>query len=229
LWINYYSFYFLLFSFIVMLLISECWWRDAERESTFNGNHSQLVKFGLKIGILLFISSEVIFFVSFFWSFIHRRTVSDVELGINWPPFQILSFDPVSIPLVNTIILLSSGASITWCHHLRLEGRYKGCVNSLALTIVLGLLFSSMQAFEYVSAPFSLSDRVLGSVFFVSTGFHGLHVLVGTVFLFVSFIKLRMLFNTRYQNVGFECSAWYWHFVDVVWLFLYTLVYWWGC
>jgi len=166
-----------------------------------------MVKIGLKIGIILFIVSEVMFFLSFFWSFIHGRRAADSELGGFWPPWQIFPFNPIRVPLVNTVILLSSGASVTWCHHLMVNGVFKLSKFSLLLTIFLGLLFTSLQGVEYARAPYCLRDRMLGSTFFVATGFHGLHVLVGTSFLSVVYLKLDLLFNTDSQNIGFECSA----------------------
>jgi cytochrome c oxidase subunit 3 len=228
LWMNGLGMYGLSFSSLGMLVVSYVWWRDVERESVFLGDHSFAVKDGLKLGMVMFIASEVLFFVSFFWSFIHRARVVDVSFGIIWPPFNVNTFDPVGVPLLNTVILLSSGATVTWSHHLMLERSVWLSSFSLLLTVLLGAVFSFFQFFEYGSSLFSISDRVLGSTFFMSTGFHGLHVLVGSTFLSVSLFKLVSFVNTGVQNVGFECSAWYWHFVDVVWLFLYILVYWWG-
>lgn len=228
LWMGEHIVRFAFLSIFLLFLISELWWRDVERESTGMGDHRYFVKFGLKLGILLFILSEIMFFLSFFWSFIHASRSSDIELGSNWPPLQIFPFDPLRVPLANTIILLSSGASITWCHHLVLKKRFLSSLFSLFLTIYLGIFFTMLQGIEYIRAPYSIRDRAIGSTFFISTGFHGVHVLVGTTFLFVVFLKFFFIHNTTLQNVGFECSAWYWHFVDVVWLFLYRLIYWWG-
>jgi len=212
----------------LIFILSYIWWRDTERESTNEGDHRGPVKTGLKLGIIFFISSEVIFFLSFFWTFIHRRRSSDIELGIEWPPNLIFPFNPLGVPLINTIILLSSGASITWCHHASLKNFHTTSSWTLSLTIILGIMFSLLQATEYILSPFSLSDGVMGSIFFVATGFHGLHVLIGTSFLTIVLFKLNHFVNTSTQNTGFECAAWYWHFVDVVWLFLYSLIYWWG-
>jgi len=227
LWFNFSGFLFLFISILVVCLYSFVWWRDVERESTWGGFHSLIVKIGLKIGIVIFIVSEILFFSSFFWSFIHRSSSADRVTGCSWPPNQIIPFDPLSVPLVNTIVLLSSGASITWRHHLILKNKYNLACISLFVTIFLGVFFTFLQCLEYFGAPFSLCDRVLGSTFFIATGFHGLHVIVGSSFLFIVLIKHYVYSNSVSQIVGFECSAWYWHFVDVVWLFLYTLVYWW--
>lgn len=217
----------LLVSTLIILTMIFFWWRDVSRESCSEGEHNPTVNLGLKIGILLFIVSEVIFFVSFFWSFLHRSMVIGYVM-IRWPPANIKLFSPMEVPLLNTIILLSSGVSVTWGHHIMINGSWKGFVYLLAATIRLGILFTLLQAVEYFVAPFRISDRVLGRTFFIATGFHGLHVIIGSLFLMVSLIKV-WYFNRRVHNsVGFECSAWYWHFVDVVWLFLYVLVYWWG-
>jgi heme/copper-type cytochrome/quinol oxidase subunit 3 len=170
--------------------------------------HSSSVKFGIKIGMLLFICSEIILFVSFFWSFIHRRSVVDINLS-RWPPLQVFPLDPLRIPLFNTVILLSSGVTVTWRHHLILEGNYRLHLLTLVMTIFLGLLFSFFQLVEYINSPFGLSDRVFGSVFFMSTGFHGAHVIIGSIFLLIRFVKRSMIIRTSNHMVGFECSAWY--------------------
>ena len=215
-------------SFVALTLIALAWWRDIHREASLQGLHPQKVIAGLKTGILLFIVSEVFFFISFFWAFLHRRLSPVIELGQNWPPSQIQSFNPIGIPLLNTILLLSSGVSITWSHHEMIKGNFKKANTSLLLTIALGLTFSFFQAFEYVSSPFSISDSAYGSTFFMATGFHGIHVIIGSTFLLISKKRLETIATRKIHITGFECAAWYWHFVDVVWLFLYTLVYWWG-
>jgi len=212
----------------ILAIISYNWWRDIHRESSNQGNHTFLVINGLKIGIILFISSEVFFFVSFFWAFFHRRISPTVELGQLWPPLGIKAFNPIRIPLLNTILLLSSGVSITWSHHEILKGNFKKAKTSLATTIILGIIFSIFQGFEYKEAPFSMSDSSFGSTFFMATGFHGLHVLIGSSFLLISLIRFNKMINSKIHIIGFECAAWYWHFVDVVWLFLYSIIYWWG-
>ena len=149
------------------------------------------------------------FFLSFFWGFLHGRISSDIDLGAFWPPVQTFPFDPLALPLVNTIVLLSSGASVTWAHHLILLGKNKGFVVYTGVTVFLGILFSILQGIEYTISSFSLSDRSMGSVFFLSTGFHGLHVIAGFSFLLVVLFKQIKLLSTRFQGVGFECSAWY--------------------
>lgn len=212
------------FLFIIRLI----WWRDVVRERTFQGYHSRVVLTGLILGIILFIVSEVFFFISFFWGFFHSRLRPNIELGSVWPPFGINSFNPFQVPLLNTVILLSSGVSITWCHQLILRNNIKLSRDSLMLTWMLGLYFLILQGFEYYIARFRISDSVFGSVFFVATGFHGFHVIVGSAFLFIIWIRILKGHFSYRHHFGFEAAAWYWHFVDVVWLFLFTVVYWWG-
>nr|YP_010508166.1 cytochrome c oxidase subunit III [Coccinella transversoguttata]UXG56643.1 cytochrome c oxidase subunit 3 [Coccinella transversoguttata] len=227
-WFNYYNTNLFLISNIILLMIMIQWWRDVIRESTFQGNHTYVVSMGLRWGMILFITSEVFFFISFFWSFYHSSLSPSIEIGMNWPPKGINSFNPNEIPLLNTLILLSSGLSITWTHHSIMENNFNQAIQSLTITIILGLYFTLLQAIEYMEAPFSIADSTYGSTFFMSTGFHGLHVMIGTTFLFICLIRLFYGHFSNNHHFGFEAAAWYWHFVDVVWLFLYLSIYWWG-
>lgn len=215
-------------SLTIIFIVAYIWWRDVHRESSNQGNHSFLVINGLKTGMILFIASEVLFFSSFFWAFFHRRISPTIELGQAWPPQSIIAFNPIRIPLLNTILLLSSGVTITWSHHEILKKNFKKAKKALILTILLGIIFTTFQGFEYAEAPFSISDSAFGSTFFIATGFHGLHVIIGSIFLYISIIRFKNLINSSEHIIGFECAAWYWHFVDVVWLFLYSSLYWWG-
>lgn len=220
-----------LYALIILFAISFCafsWWRDVTRETNFEGLHPKIVIQGLKLGIIFFISSEVLFFFSFFWGYFQRRISPNIDLGEIWPPLNIQPFDPINIPLLNTLLLLSSGVSITWSHHLLLENHFKITKFALLLTIILGVLFSILQAFEYIEAPFSFSDAVYGRSFFLATGFHGIHVLIGSSFLAICALQINFKNLTFNHTIGFETAAWYWHFVDVVWLFLYVFIYWWG-
>nr|YP_010471344.1 cytochrome c oxidase subunit III [Illeis koebelei]UVF63302.1 cytochrome c oxidase subunit III [Illeis koebelei] len=217
-----------LMSNILLLMIMYQWWRDIVRESTFQGQHTYSVALGLRWGMILFITSEVLFFLSFFWSFYHSSLAPSIDLGMNWPPKNIIAFNPSSIPLLNTIILLSSGLSITWTHHSIMENNFNQALQSLAITIILGLYFTLLQGIEYLEAPFSMADSVYGSSFFMATGFHGLHVIIGTTFLAICLVRLLNNHFSNSHHFGFEAAAWYWHFVDVVWLFLYLSIYWWG-
>lgn len=219
----------LMFNGLAIVLLVMCqWWRDISSEASFQGIHTGVVELGLRWGIGLFIISEVFFFLSFFWAFFHSSLSATVELGRVWPPLGIITFSPWQVPLLNTLILLSSGVTVTWRHHALMQGQHNERVNSLALTVVLGVYFTCLQAFEYYEASFSIADRVYGSTFFIATGFHGLHVLVGTTFLLMCLLRLTKGHLSPLHHFGFEAAAWYWHFVDVVWLFLFISIYWWG-
>ena len=214
---------------VSVILCMIVWFKDVIRESTYQGFHTKVTVTGLKMGFLLFIVSEVLFFVSFFWAFFHSSLSPAVEIGVMWPPVGIDPLNPFSVPLLNTAILLSSGATVTWAHHSIVSGDKNEAVKGLSLTVVLGVLFTALQAFEYLEAPFCIADSVYGSTFFVATGFHGFHVIIGTIFLLVCLLRLNSSHFTRSHHLGFEAASWYWHFVDVVWLFLYVCIYWWGC
>nr|YP_009500693.1 cytochrome c oxidase subunit 3 [Anoeconeossa unicornuta]AWU48836.1 cytochrome c oxidase subunit 3 [Anoeconeossa unicornuta] len=218
----------LITSCLVTTLISMLWWRDVHRESTFQGNHTFFVVLSMKYGMILFIASEIFFFFSFFWSFFHHSLSPNQEIGLCWPPQSINPFNPLHIPLMNTIILLSSGVSVSWAHSSMSMNNWTQTKNSLLLTIILGLYFSLLQMYEYMDSSFCISDSVYGSSFFITTGFHGIHVIVGTLFLIHSFIRLSKLHFSSNHHVGLEMAIWYWHFVDIVWLFVYTFMYWWG-
>nr|AFP16925.1 cytochrome c oxidase subunit III [Ptinus rufipes] len=216
------------FGLITTLMITCQWWRDITRESTFQGHHTFIVTMSMRWGMILFIVSEILFFVSFFWSFFHSSLTPNIELGMNWPPKGVIPFNPFQIPLLNTLILLSSGVSVTWAHHSLMENNFKQTTQALTITIVLGIYFTALQGYEYVEAPFTISDSVFGTTFFVATGFHGLHVIIGTTFLAVCLIRHLKAHFSPIHHFGFEAAAWYWHFVDVVWLFLFISIYWWG-
>lgn len=213
---------------LIIIITAYQWWRDISRESTYQGLHTFKVLLGIKWGIILFIISEIFFFLSFFWGFFHRRLSPSIEIGLIWPPIGVYPFNPFQIPLLNTIILLSSGVTVTWAHHRIIENDLSEAKNRLLITIILGIYFTSLQALEYWEANFTISDSVYGSTFFMATGFHGLHVIIGTTFLLVCYLRLSGAHFSSHHHFGFEAAAWYWHFVDVVWLFLYINIYWWG-
>ena len=208
------------------------WWRDVVRESRTAGLHSPVVRLGLRYGMALFIASEVMFFVGFFWAFFNFALFPDHVSGAAtpiWPPAGVHTFDPFHLPFLNTMILLLSGCTVTWAHHSLLEGDRRGLLVGLGLTVLLGLSFTTCQAIEYSDAPFKfVGGGVYPAVFFLATGFHGFHVIVGTCFLLVCWFRARGGQFTPERHFGFEAAAWYWHFVDVVWLFLFVAVYWWG-
>nr|UPL66042.1 cytochrome c oxidase subunit III [Arbanatus sp.] len=227
-WFHMNNLYLLIMGTMITMLTAFQWWRDITREGTFQGLHTISVVKGLKIGMILFIISEVMFFASFFWAFLHSSLSPTIEIGMTWPPKGIQPFNPMEIPLLNTTILLSSGITVTWAHHSLLESKHSATSLSLLLTVSLGFVFTVLQAYEYLEASFTIADSVYGSSFFMSTGFHGIHVIIGTTFLSVCLLRHMMCHFSSQHHFGFEAAAWYWHFVDVVWLMLYIMVYWWG-
>jgi len=204
------------------------WLRDIITEGTYLGDHTIQVKTGIIIGFVLFIISEVFAFLSIFWAFFHSSLSPAIEIGGIWPPQGITALDPFAIPLLNTIILLSSGAFVTYAHHSLIKGDREKVISGNVYTIVLALIFTGLQYYEYSESGFTISDSVYGSAFYASTGLHGLHVIVGTIFLLVGLFRIinYQLTNTHHQ--GYEAGILYWHFVDVVWLFLFISVYYWG-
>nr|YP_010022828.1 cytochrome c oxidase subunit III [Pollenia pediculata]QLY90336.1 cytochrome c oxidase subunit III [Pollenia rudis]QOP39676.1 cytochrome c oxidase subunit III [Pollenia pediculata] len=218
---------FILGNTITMITVYQ-WWRDVSRESTFQGLHTDVVTTGLRWGMILFILSEILFFISFFWAFFHSSLSPSIELGAMWPPMGITPFNPFQIPLLNTVILLTSGITVTWAHHSLMEGNHSQTSQSLFFTVLLGIYFTMLQAYEYIESPFTIADSVYGSTFFMATGFHGVHVLIGTSFLLICLIRHLNNHFSKKHHFGFEAAAWYWHFVDIVWLFLYVSIYWWG-
>nr|QPN48714.1 cytochrome c oxidase subunit III [Lycorma delicatula] len=204
------------------------WWRDITREATFQGNHTKKVKSLMKMGMIMFIISEMMFFASFFWMFFHSSLSPSIEIGMNWPPKSIKPFNPMEVPLLNTIILISSGITVTWAHHSILLNKLSMSNKSLMLTIILGLYFTFLQKWEYQQSTFTMADSIYGSSFFLTTGFHGIHVIVGTTFIMVSMVRCMKMHFSASHHLGLESAIWYWHFVDVIWLFLYLSIYWWG-
>lgn len=227
-WFHFSNINLFLLGLIIVTISRVQWWRDVSREGALQGLHTIKVVTGLKWGIILFIVSEILFFFRFFWAFFHRSLNPTIEIGRLWPPTSILPFNPFQIPLLNTTILLSSGVTVTWAHHSIIENKHTEAVQAIILTVVLGLYFTALQAIEYIEAPFSIADSVYGSTFFVATGFHGLHVIIGTTFLLVILLRLTKGHFSKNHHFGLEAAIWYWHFVDVVWLFLYSFIYWWG-
>ncbi|HEY8594271.1 MAG TPA: cytochrome c oxidase subunit 3 [Devosiaceae bacterium] len=211
------------------------WWGDVIKEA-HEGDHTPVVRLHHRYGMMLFIASEVMFFVAWFWAYFDAFfMVNDPEqpariaaTGGVWPPTGIEVFSPWHLPLFNTLILLTSGTTVTWAHHALLKGDRNGLKWGLVLTILLGALFTFVQATEYAHAGFSFSGNIYGATFFMATGFHGAHVLIGTIFLIVALARTMQGDFTPEQHLGFEFAAWYWHFVDVVWLFLFSCIYVWG-
>src|SRR5271166_1366740 len=221
--------------FIGLLSIFAFWWIDVVHEAQ-EGDHTPVVQISLRYGMILFIASEVMFFVAWFWAFFDASLFPGEAIeysrvaftGGHWPPKGIEAIDPWHFPLINTLILLTSGTTVTWAHHALLENDRAGLKKGLLLTVLLGMLFTSIQAYEYIHAPFPFKNSIYGATFFMATGFHGFHVIVGTIFLIVCLIRANAGQFTPKQHLGFEFAAWYWHFVDVVWLFLFATIYVWG-
>ena len=208
-------------------VISFIWWRDVIRESLL-GFHTSKLELGFRSSIILFITSEVFFFISFFWGYYDGSLSPSVDIGLSWPPKGIFPLSVYSVPLLNTVILLSSGVSITWSHHRLIINNYTRIFISLFITLSLGVYFLYLQYCEYMETSFTITDGIYGSTFFISTGFHGIHVIVGSTILFYTLLLTINGVLTYNHHFTFEATAWYWHFVDVVWLFLYISIYWWG-
>lgn len=226
----------LILGFLMVLLTMFLWWRDVVREAEFQGHHTPTVALGHRYGMALFIASEVMFFAAFFWAFFDVSLFPDevqqylrVEhTGGVWPPAGWEVFDAFDLPFLNTLILLTSGTTVTWAHEALMDGKRQEVIYGLGLTVLLGIMFTALQVVEYSHAPFGFSDGIYSSTFFMATGFHGFHVIVGTIFLLVCLLRTLAGQFTVEKHFGFEAAAWYWHFVDVVWLFLFVAIYIWG-
>src|SRR5512139_694038 len=238
---NPYGKFVFLLGLLGVLITMFSWWGNVIREGKA-GDHTPVVQLHLRYGMILFIASQVMFFVAWFWAFFSSALfpaplevvegaaslVTDGSLVAQWPPKGIEVLDPFGFPLLNTFILLCSGTTVTWAHHALIHGDREGLKRGLWCTILLGLLFTSIQAYEYIHAPFGFKGNIYGATFFMATGFHGAHVIIGTIFLIVCLVRAYKGDFTPKQHFGFEAAAWYWHFVDVVWLFLFVSIYVWG-
>lgn len=233
--INFTSPWLFFIGLIVVLYTMFAWWSDTVKEA-HRGDHTPVVSLHLRYGMILFIASEVMFFVAWFWAFFDASLFPDEAAqvarteftGGHWPPEGTEVLDPWHLPLYNTVILLLSGTTVTWAHHALLHNDRKTLIWMLVATVVLGVLFSFVQAYEYIHAPFAFKESIYGATFFMATGFHGFHVIVGTIFLLVCLFRSMAGHFTPQQHFGFEAAAWYWHFVDVVWLFLFCCIYVWA-
>lgn len=217
-----------LINLILIITISILWWRDVIRERTFQGNHNFYIINLIKFRIILFIISEIFLFISFFWNFLHNSLAPSIELGLNWPPKNINFFNPLLIPLLNTIILLTSRFTVTLTHLYLLNNSKKKTIIFINITIILSIYFLLLQILEYKQATFTFSDSIFGSSFYIATGFHGLHVIIGTIFLIINLIRIIKIHFSYIHHIRFELAAWYWHFIDIIWLFLYITFYWWN-
>nr|AHJ39829.1 cytochrome c oxidase subunit III [Haematopinus asini] len=216
-----------LLSLFGVLICLFCWFRDIVRESSYQGSHTILVTNGIRMGVIVFILSEVMFFFSLFFGVFFISLNPDVSLGSVFPPVGVQPLSFLGVPFLNTMILLSSGVSLTWAHHSLMEGNKFHSVEGMVVTVLLGVGFVALQFVEYFESPFSIADSVYGSLFYVATGFHGIHVMLGLIMLLTSTVRLSLNHFSNFHLLGFEASAWYWHFVDVVWMFLFVSIYWW--
>ena len=218
----------ILVGLLAVALVMVFWWKDIIFESVKENVHNKITEIGLRYGMMLFIASEVMFFVAFFWAFFGAAFYPTAAIGFVWPPQTIEIIEPFHLPFLMTMILLLSGCTVTWAHHAILEGKQKESVQALGITVFLGFFFLAFQIYEYAHAAFKFTDGIYASAFFMATGFHGFHVFVGAVFLAVCWRRAAKGHFTPEKHFGFEAAAWYWHFVDVVWLFLFIAIYWWG-
>lgn len=204
------------------------WWKDVIFETVTENVHNKITEIGMRYGMSLFIASEVMFFVAFFWAFFNGALFPTEAIGFVWPPTNIEIIDPFGLPFMMTLILLLSGCTVTWAHHAIIEGHNKDAALALGLSVFLGFFFLGFQIYEYTHLEFGFTEGIYASAFYMATGFHGFHVLIGTIFLFVCWRRSKKGHFTPEKHFGFEAAAWYWHFVDVVWLFLFVAIYWWG-
>ena len=220
--------YSLVLSLLSLINSMSLWFRDVISEGTYLGNHTLAVQRGLNMGVGLFIVSEALFFLAIFWAFFHSALSPTIELGAKWPPMGIDAINPFELPLLNTVLLLSSGVTVTYAHHSLIQGKRRNALYGLLYTAILAIIFTALQGVEYSVSSFTISDGTFSSCFYFGTGFHGLHVMIGTAFLAVGLWRLLAYHLTENHHLGLESGILYWHFVDVVWLFLYVSVYYWG-
>lgn len=214
--------------FLAVLACMYFWWKDVIFEAVVQKAHSKIAKIGMRYGMMLFIASEVMFFFAFFWAFFAASLFPSEAIGGVWPPEGVHAIEAFDLPFMMTMVLLLSGCTVTWAHHEILEGNQKEATKAIGLTVLLGIFFTGLQIFEYQHASFAFDANVYSSAFYMATGFHGFHVLVGTIFLGVCYFRSKKGHFKKDDHFGFEAAAWYWHFVDIVWLFLFAAVYWWG-
>ena len=214
---------------LIFLALNVLWWyEEVITESTFSGFHTIIVQLGLKLGFILFIVSEIMLFFGFFWAFFHVSLCPDIRCGLVWPPTAILVINPLEIPLFNTLLLLMSGFSLTWVHHALVNNLCKDVIDGWIITLCLGIFFLVLQITEYYESTYSFNDSVYGCTFYMLTGLHGMHVFVGVTFLAICFVRYLYNHFTNVHHLGFLFAAWYWHFVDIVWILLFLVVYIWG-
>jgi len=210
---------------VISATVGAKWWIDVRSEGV-SGEYTPLVVDGIQLGMLWFLFSELCFFGAFFWSFFHFSLSPAVEIGNTWPPVGLHTVNPIHLPLLNTVVLLRRGATVTLAHHLVVSGSRADLW--MWWTVALGSYFTFLQAMEYINTHFTIRDRRYGAIFFIATGFHGTHVIIGAVTLSVSWWRIRKGLIGVWDHLGLELAIWYWHFVDVIWLILFVVIYWWG-
>lgn len=220
--------YFFAVNLINVVYAMILWFRDIISEGTYLGNHTLAVQKGINLGVILFIVSEALLFLAIFWAYFHSSLAPTVEVGAQWPPLGINTINPFELPALNTVILLSSGVTVTYAHHSIIQGNRYGTLIGIVSTIILAVIFTGFQGVEYSVSSFTITDATYGSCFYFGTGFHGAHVIVGTAFIAVGLWRVLAYHLTDNHHLGFESSILYWHFVDVVWLFLFIAIYYWG-
>jgi cytochrome c oxidase subunit 3 len=223
-----YGGYLVLLGFFILLSVMFVWWRDVIRESTYQGKHTIIVQRGIKKGFILFIISEIMFFSAFFWAVFHASLSPSIDGGLIWPPYDVKVLHALEMPLLNTLILILSSVTVTIAHQSLLLGDMQRFKIELLITIFLGFIFEGLQVMEYIEAPFNISDGVYGSTFYLLTGLHGTHVFIGALYLSVCLYRSINFTLLQKRHLGFEFAAWYWHFVDIVWIFLFFIIYVWG-
>lgn len=224
-WVASFLRYYCIFAFVTTLIL---WTTDISEEGVLEGQHTLKVEQGFRYGVILFIASEIMFFVSLFWAYFHYSLNPSIWIGCVWPPQGIQPISPWGLPLLNTVVLLSSGVSVVWAHRALIAGIRNDVTMGFLITLGYGIFFTGLQTFEYIHAPFSINDSVYGSIFYMITGTHGVHVIVGTILLMIQFIRHLNYQLYQDRHFGFEAAAWYWHFVDVVWILVFLVIYWWG-
>jgi cytochrome c oxidase subunit 3 len=227
-WFNQKNNFFVIFALISIIFLASLWFRDVIREGTLEGHHTLEVQTNLRLGMILFIVSEVMFFFSFFWTFFHSSLSPAIQIGGIWPPLEIQVLNTFEVPALNTLILITSGSAVTWAHYAMIKNDRNEVIMAFIATLFLAILFTAFQAIEYLNSKYYMVDGVYGSIFFLITGFHGLHVIIGSIFLIVCFLRYLFYHFTPRHHIGFQAAAWYWHFVDVVWILLFLCVYMWG-
>lgn len=220
--------YLLIFAFIFVVLIFIYWTRDIVREFLYLGVHTLKSKEGINSGFNLFIISEAFFFAGFIYAYFYSALAPTIYLGASWPPVGLEALDPWGIPFLNTLILLTSGSTATYAHNALLSDRRRDGLLGLLLTIILAWAFTGLQVYEYYEASFSLSDSIYGGVFFSTVSLHGAHVVIGTLFLMVAYYRLSKFQFSAKSHIGLETSLLYWHFVDLIWLFVFSFYYIWA-